>query len=136
MDTAITAKIKDGHKERQSGSFEFQGHLYSYEDSIVLQVREALGRWEPLEFVNQRLMVAMQELGDGFAKGEVSLPHLLRSADVMRQVMRFIEEYLRNHSGVHAGESRYKGGSFGDSVPGRIPSTRTWRTHSITTGTR
>ncbi len=109
VETAVTAKIKDGHKERLPGSFEFRGHCYAYEDAIVLQVREALERWKPLDFVNQRLMVAMQELGDGFARGEVSLPHLLRSADVMRQVMRFIEQYLRNHSGIQAGESRYKG---------------------------
>lgn len=109
-DTAITEKIKDGHKDREPGSFEFQGHTYAYEDKIVLQVREALGRWAPLDFVNQRLMAAMQELGDGFARGEVSLPHLLRSADVMRQVMGFIEKYLHNHSGAaDTGEIRHKG---------------------------
>lgn len=109
-DTAITEKIKDGHKEREPGAFEFRGHTYIYEDHIVEQVRDALERWEPLDFVNQRLMAAMQELGDGFAKGEVSLPHLLRSADVMRQVMGFIEQYLYNHSGAElSGEIRYKG---------------------------
>ena len=109
-DTAITEKIKDGHKDREPGSFEFQGHVYTYEDKIVLQVRDALERWAPLDFVNQRLMAAMQELGDGFAKGEVSLPHLLRSADVMRQVMGFIEKYLYNHSGAAAtGQMQYKG---------------------------
>lgn len=109
-DTAITEKIKDGHKEREPGSFEFRGHTYAYEDRIVVQVRDALERWEPLDFVNRRLMAAMQELGDGFAKGEVSLPHLLRSADVMRQVMGFIERYLYDHSGSgQSGKMRYKG---------------------------
>jgi 5-methyltetrahydrofolate--homocysteine methyltransferase len=109
-DTAITEKIKDGHKDRESGSIEFQGHVYEYEDKIVLQMQDVLNRWAPLDFVNQRLMAAMQELGDGFAKGEVSLPHLLRSADVMRQVMRFIEGYLHNHSGApQSDEKRYKG---------------------------
>ncbi len=109
-DTAIMEKIKDGFKERESGSLEFRGNRYSYEDKIVLQVAEALDRWEPLDFVNARLMAAMQELGDGFAKGEVSLPHLLRSADVMRQVMGFIEAYLRNHSESASKEAqRHKG---------------------------
>ncbi|NLO33298.1 MAG: dihydropteroate synthase [Candidatus Hydrogenedentes bacterium] len=109
-DTAITEKIKDGHKDRVPGSFTFRGHEYSYEDRIVEQTRDALERWEPLDFVNQRLMAAMQELGDGFAKGEVSLPHLLRSADVMRQVMGFIEQYLSNQSGLSASEEiQYKG---------------------------
>ena len=109
-DTAIAEKIKDGFKERESGSFEFHGHTYAYEDRIVLPMRDVLERWAPLDFVNQRLMAAMQELGDGFAKGEVSLPHLLRSADVMRQVMGFIESYLHNHSdAVKTGEKRHKG---------------------------
>lgn len=109
-DTAIMEKIKDGFKEREPGSIEFRGHCYPYEDKIVLQVAEALERWEPLAFVNERLMAAMQELGNGFARGEVSLPHLLRSADVMRQVMGFIERHLRNHSEAGTNEEdRYKG---------------------------
>ncbi len=128
-DTAITEKIKDGHKEREAGSFQFQGHTYTYEDRIVFQVRDALERWEPLDFVNQRLMTAMQELGDGFAKGEVSLPHLLRSADVMRQVMGFIERYLHNHRGAAASDGiRYKGVVvLGPFTRMFTPSARTWR---------
>ncbi|NLN93498.1 MAG: dihydropteroate synthase [Candidatus Hydrogenedens sp.] len=109
-ESSITEKIKDGFKERIPGSFEFQGHQYRYEDRIVLQMQDILQRWEPLDFVNQRLMAAMKELGDGFARGEVSLPHLLRSADVMRQVMGFIEAYLQNHQKQEqASEKRHKG---------------------------
>jgi len=110
VDTAITEKIKDGYKERTPGVLEFHGHRYEYEDVIVLQAAQALERWRPLDFVNERLMAAMKELGDGFARGEVSLPHLLRSADVMRQVMGFIEKYLANHSEIQHGEEvKHKG---------------------------
>jgi 5-methyltetrahydrofolate--homocysteine methyltransferase len=109
-DTAITEKIKDGYKERTPGALEFHGHRYAYEDAIVLQAAQALERWKPLDFVNERLMAAMKELGDGFARGEVSLPHLLRSADVMRQVMGFIEKYLANHSDAGADDAvKHKG---------------------------
>jgi 5-methyltetrahydrofolate--homocysteine methyltransferase len=107
---SITEKIKDGFKERIPGDFDYKGHSYHYEDRIVLQMQDILDRWEPLDFVNQRLMAAMKELGDGFARGEVSLPHLLRSADVMRQVMGFIEAYLQNHQKVEMpGAVRHKG---------------------------
>lgn len=109
-ETAITEKIKEGFKERESGTLTFQGHTYPYEDRIVLHLPEVLQRWAPLDFVNDRLMAAMQELGDGFARGDVSLPHLLRSADMMRQVMGFIERYLTNHSDTPtSSEKRYKG---------------------------
>lgn len=109
-ETAICERVKDGFKERESGTFEKNGHTYHYADRIVLQVAEVVDRHEPLVFVNDYLMKAMQELGDGFARGEVSLPHLLKSADVMQQVMGFLEEYMRVTSGVElGGEIRYKG---------------------------
>ncbi|GMV99213.1 MAG: methionine synthase [Candidatus Hydrogenedentota bacterium] len=100
VETAICEKIKDGYKERASGSVDVDGHTYAYQDKIVLQVVEAVKQHEPLQFINAHLMKAMNELGDGFARGEVSLPHLLKSADVMKQVMGFLEEYMRVKSGV------------------------------------
>jgi 5-methyltetrahydrofolate--homocysteine methyltransferase len=55
-------------------------------------------------------MKTMRELGDAFGRGEVSLPHLLKSADVMRSVMEFLEWYMRLQSGVNPeDEIQYKG---------------------------
>mgnify|MGYP000856963842 FL=1 len=96
IEKTICEKIKDGFKERQKGQIEFRGFVYEYQDLIVPQVARALEKHEPLTFVSEYLMPAMQELGDLFGKGEVSLPHLLRSADVMKQAMGFIEGYLRH----------------------------------------
>jgi len=55
-------------------------------------------------------MGAMKELGDGFGKGEVSLPHLLKSADVMKRAMGYIESFMKHNAGtdVHD-EIQYKG---------------------------
>jgi 5-methyltetrahydrofolate--homocysteine methyltransferase len=110
IESAICEKIKDGFKERAPGTVEVGGHTYSYTDKIVLQVTEIVKTHEPLEFINTHLMGAMNELGDGFARGEVSLPHLLKAADVMKQVMGFLEEYMRVSSGVDVHtEIQYKG---------------------------
>lgn len=110
VETAICEKIKDGYKEREAGTFDVEGRTYAYQDRIVLQVAQIIGKHDPLEFINKYLMGAMKELGDGFARGEVSLPHLLKSADVMKQVMGFLEEYMRHASGrdIHE-EIQYKG---------------------------
>ncbi|MFA6244960.1 MAG: homocysteine S-methyltransferase family protein, partial [Candidatus Hydrogenedentales bacterium] len=109
-ETAICEKIKDGHKEREHGGIEVGGRHYKYADRIVLQVAEVVKTREPLEFVNTHLMRAMNELGDGFARGEVSLPHLLKSADVMKQVMGFLEEYMRVSAGIDVHDKiEYKG---------------------------
>lgn len=100
IEAAICEKIKDGYKERAQGSVMVDGHAYVYNDRIVEQVAEIVKTHEPLEFINTHLMRAMNELGDGFARGEVSLPHLLKSADVMKQVMGFLEEYMRVSAGI------------------------------------
>ncbi len=110
VEEAIVRKVVDGYKDRVSGRIEVDGHEYAYADTIVLQAIEVVKKREPLKFVNDYLMPGMQELGDGFARGDVSLPHLLKSADVMKQVMGFIEEFLRVRSGVDIhDEIKYKG---------------------------
>ncbi len=110
VEEAICEKVFDGFKERTAGSVEIAGHTYQYADRIVLQAAEAIKTHEPLEFINHYLMGAMKRLGDGFGRGEVSLPHLLKSADVMKQVMGFLEEYMRVRSGVSLHDKiQYKG---------------------------
>ena len=107
---AICQKIKDGFKERTPGEFEYKGHTYAYRDKIALQVSQVIENHKPLDFINEYLMGAMQELGDGFGRGEVSLPHLLKSADVMREAMAFLEAYMRNEAGIDLhGVIEYKG---------------------------
>lgn len=110
LEASICQKIKDGFKQRIAGSIETSGFKYDYIDTIVAQVAEALKTHAPLDFINKHLMAAMKELGDGFGRGEVSLPHLLKSADVMKQAMGYIEAFMRHTSGkdVHA-EIEYKG---------------------------
>ena len=110
LEEAICRKIVDGYKERTSGSVTVEGHEYRYSDAIVLQAVKVIEKHAPLEFINDYLMKAMKELGDGFAQGDVSLPHLLKSADVMKQVMGFLEEYMKVKSGVNIhDEIKYKG---------------------------
>ncbi|MDH5560845.1 MAG: dihydropteroate synthase, partial [Deltaproteobacteria bacterium] len=93
---SVCQKIKDGFKERETGSVMMDGMEFGYSDKIVTQVSEIIkGGMKPLDLINQHLMKAMQELGDGFAAGDVSLPHLLKSADVMKQVMGFLEDYMK-----------------------------------------
>ncbi|MEX2016315.1 MAG: vitamin B12 dependent-methionine synthase activation domain-containing protein, partial [Candidatus Hydrogenedentales bacterium] len=110
LEKAICQKIIDGFKERSQGTFTVDGHEYKYGDKIALQAAQIVDKYNPLDFINEHLMAAMKELGDGFARGEVSLPHLLKSADVMKQVMGFLEEYMKVQSGtdIHD-EINYKG---------------------------
>ncbi|NIR56427.1 MAG: dihydropteroate synthase [Nitrospinaceae bacterium] len=110
LEDSICMKIMDGAKEKSAGTLEKEGWSYDYKDKIVLQAAEVIDRHEPLTFISDYLMKTMKELGDGFGRGEVSLPHLLKSADVMRNVMGFLEAWMRHTSGVEPGAAiDYKG---------------------------
>ena len=95
---AVCEKIKDGIKNKQTGVLFFGNRKFNYTDTIVIDAAGAIETIKPVDFINDYLMVSMQELGDKFAAGEVSLPHLLKSADVMKQVMGFIESVIGNSS--------------------------------------
>ncbi|MDT8446573.1 MAG: homocysteine S-methyltransferase family protein [bacterium] len=106
---AICQKIKDGHKERSAGQVSLDGASYDYADKIVEQVAKVVrDGMEPLVMINDHLMVAMEQLGEGFADGQVSLPHLLKAADVMKQVMGFLETFMKARQG-QSGDVPIKG---------------------------
>lgn len=110
LEESICLKILDGFKEKTEGTLEKDGWQYTYHDKIVLQAAQVVDRHAPLDFISDYLMKSMRELGDGFGRGEVSLPHLLKSADVMRNVMGFLEAYMNHKSGVKPGDAvEYKG---------------------------
>jgi 5-methyltetrahydrofolate--homocysteine methyltransferase len=110
VEEAICRKIMDGYKQKEDGVLEKDGGSFPYHDRITLQAAQALEHQEPLAFISAHLVPTMRELGDRFGRGEVSLPHLLKSADVMRHVMGFLEAYMRHTSGALPGDVlRYKG---------------------------
>ena len=110
LEDRICQKIRDGFKQKDDGTVEKDGGHYEYHDRIVLEVTQIVDKHEPLEFVSGYLMKTMRQLGDAFGRGEVSLPHLLKSADVMRHVMGFLEWYMRFKSGaLDASAIEYKG---------------------------
>ncbi len=110
LEESICQRIKDGFKQKQEGNIEKAGRIFPYKDRIVEDVAKAIETHAPLEFISGHLMIAMRELGDAFGRGEVSLPHLLKSADVMRHVMQFLESFMRFQSGIEPGaEIDYKG---------------------------
>ncbi len=96
IEESIRQKIKDGYKHKQEGVVEYNNKQYSYSDSIIISVVSLLHKdIKPLDIINDHLMLAMNELGDDFALGNVSLPHLLKSADIMKQIMSFLEEIMK-----------------------------------------
>lgn len=57
-------------------------------------IRMLLDRYSPLEIVNQHLVAAMREVGVLFGSGEMLLPFVLQSAEVMRKSVDTLEPFM------------------------------------------
>ncbi|RLB70421.1 MAG: 5-methyltetrahydrofolate--homocysteine methyltransferase, partial [Deltaproteobacteria bacterium] len=52
------------------------------------------GRWQPLDIINNLLVPAMREVGELFGRGDLLLPFVLQSAEVMKQSVTLLEPYM------------------------------------------
>lgn len=60
-------------------------------DDLLSSLR---GRWQPLNIINNLLVPAMREVGELFGRGELLLPFVLQSAEVMKQSVALLEPYM------------------------------------------
>lgn len=56
------------------------------------------GRWQPLDIINNLLVPAMREVGELFGRGDLLLPFVLQSAEVMKQSVSLLEPYMEKLS--------------------------------------
>ncbi len=61
-------------------------------------VREA-----PVRVLNEVMLPAMKEVGDKFGAGELILPFVLQSAEVMKRAVRHLEQFLERQEGYTKG---------------------------------
>ena len=65
---------------------------------------DAIGvREEPVRVLNEVLLPAMKEVGDKFGAGELILPFVLQSAEVMKKAVRHLEQFLEKKEGYTKG---------------------------------
>ncbi len=57
-------------------------------------LEEALKRYAPLEVINTLLLDGMKVVGELFGKGEMQLPFVLQSAEVMKTAVAYLEQYM------------------------------------------
>ena len=72
-------------------------------DGIEAKIDEALTRRDPVDVLNNVLLPAMKEVGDKFGAGELILPFVLQSAEVMKKAVAHLEQFLERKEGVSKG---------------------------------
>jgi 5-methyltetrahydrofolate--homocysteine methyltransferase len=58
----------------------------------------------PVRVLNEVLLPAMKEVGDKFGAGELILPFVLQSAEVMKKAVKHLEQFLEKAEGYTKGK--------------------------------
>ncbi|HEY9688047.1 MAG TPA: methionine synthase [Coleofasciculaceae cyanobacterium] len=65
-------------------------------------LNEALTRYPALEIINNILLDGMKTVGELFGKGEMQLPFVLQSAEVMKTAVALLEPHMEKVEGDHS----------------------------------
>ncbi|MGB8251621.1 MAG: homocysteine S-methyltransferase family protein, partial [Anaerolineaceae bacterium] len=84
--------------------------VHRYKDTVEADIEEILNRdgqttksTGAVTILNDVLLPAMKEVGDKFGAGELILPFVLQSAEVMKKAVTVVEQYLDKAGGVSKG---------------------------------
>jgi 5-methyltetrahydrofolate--homocysteine methyltransferase len=81
-----------------------QAILRRRKDGIEAKIDEALLDRGPVAVLNEILLPAMKDVGDRFGSGELILPFVLQSAEVMKKAVAHLEQFLEKKEGVSKGK--------------------------------
>lgn len=65
---------------------------------------EALKKYSPLDIINNILLEGMKVVGDLFGSGQMQLPFVLQSAEVMKSAVSYLEKFMEKKSGESKGK--------------------------------
>ncbi|HLI97502.1 MAG TPA: vitamin B12 dependent-methionine synthase activation domain-containing protein, partial [Candidatus Baltobacteraceae bacterium] len=73
-------------------------------DGIEEKIDDALKTRDAVGVLNDILLPAMKEVGDKFGAGELILPFVLQSAEVMKKAVAHLEQFLEKKEGASKGK--------------------------------
>ncbi|MBV8374172.1 MAG: homocysteine S-methyltransferase family protein, partial [Candidatus Eremiobacteraeota bacterium] len=103
----LTPSSSRGDEDESSASIKERIHqsiLRRRKDGIEAKIDEALVERSPVEVLNQILLPAMKDVGDRFGRGELILPFVLQSAEVMKKAVAHLEQFLEKKEGSTKGK--------------------------------
>src|SRR5690606_15238291 len=62
---------------------------------------EALTQRSALDIINTTLLAGMKTVGDLFGSGQMQLPFVLKSAEVMKAAVAYLEPHMEKGNGAH-----------------------------------
>ena len=78
--------------------------LNRLKEGIEAQLDEAMKKYSPVGVLNEILLPAMKDVGDKFGRGELILPFVLQSAEVMKKAVAHLEKFLEKNDSYTKGK--------------------------------
>jgi len=77
--------------------------VHRKKDGVEALIDECLTRQDAVGMLNNVLLPAMKEVGDKFGAGELILPFVLQSAEVMKKTVAYLEQFMEKVEGTSKG---------------------------------
>jgi 5-methyltetrahydrofolate--homocysteine methyltransferase len=71
---------------------------------LIEHLEEARQKYKPLEIINDHLLAGMKVVGELFGSGQMQLPFVLQSAEVMKTAVAHLEQYMEKVQGQSRGK--------------------------------
>ncbi|MFO0376568.1 MAG: methionine synthase [bacterium] len=93
-------------KQRSSLTLEerLQGHIVDGDkEGLVETLTEARAKYAPLDIIHDHLLAGMKTVGELFGSGQMQLPFVLQSAEVMKMAVAHLQQFMEKAAGSSKG---------------------------------
>ena len=81
-----------------------QAIIQGRRDSLIADLDSARDRYTPIQIINDILLDGMKVVGDLFGSGQMQLPFVLQSAEVMKAAVAHLEQFMEKVEGQEKGK--------------------------------
>ncbi len=131
-------EVKEKEADRNLSIEEWlQTHIVDGEkEQLTAHLDEAMEQYKPIEIINDHLLAGMKTVGELFGSGQMQLPFVLQSAEVMKMAVKYLEPHMNKEEGHTRGRivlATVKGDvhDIGKNLVDIILSNNGWTVHNI-----
>jgi 5-methyltetrahydrofolate--homocysteine methyltransferase len=81
-----------------------QAIIQGRRETLIADLDLARERYSPLDIINKVLLDGMKVVGDLFGSGQMQLPFVLQSAEVMKAAVAYLEQFMEKVEGAEKGK--------------------------------
>ncbi len=81
-----------------------QAIIQGRRETLIVDLDTARERYSPIDIINRILLEGMKVVGDLFGSGQMQLPFVLQSAEVMKAAVAHLEQFMEKVEGAEKGK--------------------------------